>query len=252
MPTQDDFQQDEGKSILIVGDSGTHKTAMLGSFPAVHIFDFDRGLSILRNMNANFNYDTFKDAPHGSKVFNPKKGIYQWGKAWPAFITRLNQIGDDVEKGKNTFKTLGFDSLTTLSNICMNYVLAENSRTPTDGPRIQDWGAQISLMETVIDQVTAWTTFYKVFTAHVQRDTNTITQQVEKLPLITGKFAGKVSIYFDEVYFTDTKKDAQGKQTFFLHTQSDATMRQAKTRFGVPDNSPATWDAIKQYLEPKS
>lgn len=244
------YQPDAGKSILIVGDSGTHKTFFLGGCPKPFIFDFDKGLAILRDQE--FDYATFKDAPYGSKVVNKDKGIYEWGTAWPAFLVKLNQFGAEVEKGLCPYETLGFDSLTTLSMICMNFVLKQNGRTPTEGPRIQDWGAQIGLLETVMDQLTSWTAFIKVVTAHIQRDTNLITQSVEKLPLVTGKLAGKVSIYFDEVWFADVKADNvdAAKRTFYLKTVSDATFRQAKSRFGVPNETPTTWAAVSKYISP--
>ena len=248
MQTNKDYEVDEGKSVLLVGDSGTHKTYLAGSFPKPMIFDFDRGLHILRG-KGDWSFGTFKDAPYESKLVNPNKGIYPWGTAWLAFIKSLNVVGGEAEAGKTPFSSIVFDSLTTMSSICMNYVLKENNRTPKDGPRIQDWGAQIGLMETVMDQVTAWPFFYKIATAHVQRDTNMLTQQVEKLPLVTGKLAGKISIYFDEVYFTDSRKNAKGEQEFFLRTTTDPSHRQAKSRFGVPDNTAATWEALKKYLE---
>lgn len=244
------YQPDPGKSILLVGDSGTHKTWFLGGCPKPFIFDFDKGLAILRDQELD--YATFKDAPYGSKLFNKEKGIYEWGKAWPAFLVKLNELGAAVEKGTCPFETLGFDSITTLSMICMNYVLDQNSRTPAMGPRIQDWGMQIGLLETVMDQLTAWTAFIKVVTAHIQRDTNLITQQVEKLPLVTGKLAGKLSIYFDEVWFCDVKADAVdgAKRTFYLKTVSDATFRQAKSRFGVPNETPTNWADVAKFISP--
>lgn len=248
------YVPDEGKSILLVGDSGTHKTWFIGTCPTPYIFDFDKGLAILRGRELG--YGTFKDAPYNSpkSVINKDRGIYEWGTAWPAFLTKLNELGGMIEKGNCPYKTLGLDSITTLGMITMNYVLKANSRTPTEGPRIQDWGAQIGLLETVIDQLTSWTAFIKVVTAHIQRDTNMLTQTVEKLPLVTGKLAGKLSIYFDEVWFADVKAAAAGKpeseRAFFLKTVSDGTFRQAKSRFGVPNGTATNWSAVAPYIQP--
>lgn len=244
------YTPDEGKSILLIGDSGTHKTFFLGGCPTPFIFDFDKGLAILRDKE--FDYATFKDAPYQSKLFDKTKGIYEWGTAWPAFLVKLNEIGAQVETGKCPYATLGFDSVTTLSMICMNFVLKSNNRSPSDGPRIQDWGAQIGLLETVMDQMTSWTAFIKVVTAHIQRDTNLITQSVEKLPLVTGKLAGKLSIYFDEVWFADVKADSKdgALRTFYLRTVSDSTFRQAKSRFGVPNETPIAWASVAPFIKP--
>ena len=242
------YVPDAGKSILIVGDSGTHKTWFLGTCPDPYVFDFDKGLAILRGRT--FGYDTFKDAPFGSRLTDPKQGIYPWGTAWVEFIKRLNDIGAMVEGGKCPYKTLGLDSGTMMSSIAMNYVLKENNRTPKEGPRIQDWGAQIGLIETVMDQLTAWTSFIKVVTCHVQRDKNEITGNIEKLPLLTGKLAGKIGIYFDEVWFADvdTAVDDPEKRNFTLRTISDGTFRQAKSRFGVPNKTPTHWEKVAPFI----
>lgn len=245
MAKASDIQVTATPSILLVGDSGTKKTRFIGTCPKPFVFDFDKGMASLRD-NPDVEYATFKDAPHQSKVVNPEKGIYKYGDAWPAFIKKLNEIGELMEKGTNPYETLGFDSVTTLSNICMNYVLRSDGKSG-QAPQIQHWGQQMALLETVMDQLTSWD-ILKVVTAHIQRNTNDVTQVVEMLPLVTGKLAGKIGIYFDEVYFTEVKKSQQGR-VFSLTTEGTSLQKQAKTRYGVKDGSETSWDAIKQHFE---
>lgn len=240
-----DIQVSPYPSILLIGDSGTHKTWFAGSCPKPYIFDFDGGMAILRG-NDVAEYDTFKDAPHGSKTINPEKGIYSYGKAWPAFIKRLNEIGGQMDEGTCPYETLVLDSLTTLSNIAMNYVMASDNHT--GNPQIQHWGSQMQLMEKVLDQFSSWP-IIKVVTAHIQRNTNDITQVIEMLPLLTGKLAGKAALYFDDVYFTNPPKtDKSGKKIFTLTTESSAMMKQAKSRYGVPTGTETEWAAIKPFI----
>lgn len=230
-------------SILIIGDSGTHKTFFLGTVPGLYVFDFDRGMAI--NRGKDIEYDTFKDAPYGSNAYNPKKGIYQWGKAWPAFVNRINTIGADIDKGKWE-RPLGFDSLTTMSNSARSYVVSSANRQPEDGMRIQDWGMEMALLETVMDQLTTWPGI-KIATAHIQRDVNTVMESVEYLPLVTGKLAGKLALYFDEVWYTKVAGKGEDKK-FTLITESEGMYKQAKSRYGVPSGTEATWDAVKKYV----
>lgn len=241
MSNANDLGLNPTPSIMVVGDSGTHKTYFLTTIPGIFIFDFDKGMAIARGRDVEF--QTFKDAPHGSKVTSKEHGIYPWGQAWPAFILRLNQLGETVDKGE--LRPIGLDSLTTLSDICMNYVLREtNSKGP---PQIQHWGAQIELMKTVLDQMTAWPVLFAA-TAHVQRNTNEVTQIVEQLPLLTGKLAGKAGLYFDEVWFTQVKGKSATDRQFVLQTESYGMVKQAKTRYGVPDGLEATWQAVEKYF----
>lgn len=243
-------------SILLVGDSGTHKTRFIGDVPGMYCFDFDAGQAINRDRVVRF--DTFKDTPYGQqRSANPERGIYPYGTAWPRFIKRLNEVGallDNPEtatfdklgfKSKDRIMAIGFDSLTTLSNICMNYVLKEDGHAGQQ-PKIQHWGNQIALMETVMDQLTAWP-IIKVVTAHIQRNTNQVTEVVEMLPLVTGKLAGRVGIYFDEVWFTHVQGRGKDKK-FSLQTESYGMVKSAKTRYDVPDGSPTTWKAVAPYI----
>jgi hypothetical protein len=240
-----DLTQTGRPSILLVGDGGTGKTTFLGTCPKPYIFDFDKGIMSLRG-NTEVEYDLFKDAPRGSKVFKPENGIYEYGKAWPAFVDRLNEIGAQMDAGTCSYETLGLDSLTTLSDICMNYVLKSDGHV--GNPLIQHWGSQIQLLQMVMDQLTSWD-IVRIVTAHVQRNTNDVTQVVEMLPLVTGKLAGKVSIYFDEVYYTTVKTDAKsGTRKYVLQTQSTGMVKAARSRFQVPDGTESSWQAIGKYV----
>lgn len=238
-----DIQIEGRPSILLVGDSGTGKTSFIGTCPDPYIFDFDKGVASLRG-SKNVEYDMFKDAPRGSKVYNPENGIYPFGKAWPAFINRLNEIGMMMDKRECPYKTLALDSITTLSDICMNYVLSSDGHT--GNPQIQHWGSQIQLLQSVMDQLTSWE-IIRIVTAHIQRNTNDVTQVVEQLPLVTGKLAGKLAIYFDEVYFMNVVVGKDGRQ-YRLTTQSGGMIKSARSRFKVPDGTEASWDAIKKYV----
>lgn len=227
-------------SILLIGDSGTGKTKFLGGIPDVFIFDFDKGLATLRD--AMPEHKLVKDAPRGGKAM-PERDIYPWGTGWEVFLKELNRIGDLIEKGQGP-RSIAFDSLTTMGNLALNYVMKQNNHHGP--PHIQHWGTQMALLETALDQFTAWPGL-KVVTAHVQRNTNDLTQVIEMLPLVTGKLAGKTSVYFDEVYFTVVKGRGSEKR-YVLQTESDAMMKQAKTRFGVPDGTLSDWAKVAPYL----
>lgn len=240
-----DLAENPSPSILLVGDSGTHKTYFGTTIPGAYFFDFDKGMAVVRGTDQD--YDTFKDAPRG--VVARGEGIYRWGTAWPAFIQHLNQIGEDIDKGNCPYNALCFDSLSTLSNLAMNYVLQQDKVEVARGvPKvgIQHWGAQMQLLETVMDQLTSWP-LIKVVTAHMQRNTNAVTEVVEWLPLITGKLAGKLGIYFDEVWYTQVTGVGEDRE-FTLQTESYGLVKQAKTRHGVPDGTETTWEAVAPYL----
>ena len=243
MPNTKDNKPDIfNSSFFLIGDSGSQKTRMSASYPEPYIFDFDKGTASLSDRAVE--YDTFKDAAKGGKAM-PEQGIYAYGDAYPRFLDRVNEIGALIDKGTCPFKTLVLDSGTTLSNICMNYVLRADGK-PYTQPQIQHWGRQTALLETVFDQLTAWP-LIKIVTAHIQRTQNDLLQTIEMLPLLTGKFAAKSAIYFDEVYFLEIERKTEGtekKLRAVCRTQSTPTLKQAKSRFGIPDGIDANWEAV--------
>jgi hypothetical protein len=234
-------------NILVVGDGGTHKTFLLGSFPKPYVFDFDGGMSILRGRDVE--YDTFKDVPRGvpcTPAMTEKMGLYAFGTAWDAFFKKLQAIGERIDKGTGP-ETIGFDSLTTMSMIAVNHILLHSSHAE---PHIGTWRAHLEYYKRTLSQVTAWPVRI-VATAHIERKENELTHVTEMLPLLAGKLAGLIGIFFDEVYYTDVKSEAGKEQSFQLLTTSTPTMRQAKSRFGVKNGTPADFAFLKEYyLQP--
>lgn len=223
-------------NILIVGDSGTWKTGFLSTIPDIFIYDFDKGMATARGKNVE--YETFRDAPKSAVIATGKTGrggLFKWAEGWPAFIKHLNGIGERIDKGTGP-KVVGLDSLTFLSEMAMNNVLAGQK-----DPIIHQgsYGAQQQYIKMVLGELTAWP-IRLVATAHIQRNQNDLTQIEEKLPLLTGKLAGLIGAFFDEVYFTD---DGQK----FL-TKSTPIMRQAKSRWNVPNGTKMDWAELVKFL----
>lgn len=261
MPNAGDIKLDTDASLLLVGDSGTHKTFFIGTGPSpIYVFDIDKGMSIHAGRK-DIDYDTFKELPKGQTLEAAGKlkedGWYVYGTAWPAFLAKLNAIGKSIDKGECKYKTIGVDSLTTLTDIAQSFILASNARTLMER---QDWGAFLSNMTTVFSALTGWP-LVKILTAHVKRDENLLSQTVEKLPLVPGQFAGKVPVLFDEVYYTNVDTTAAAKSgpgstgkertsNFWLQTTSDSVIKQAKSRkFNVPNGTPTTWQDVLKHIE---
>ena len=251
MPNTKDEQASAYPSILLVGESGTHKTYFIGTCPKPFMFDFDKTKRVLAGKNVEF--ATFRDAPYLSKLYNHEKGIYKYGDAYPRFLDKLNEIGAMMEKGTCPYETLGLDSLTFLANIALNHVLVNNGASNKDKVLNNEnqidqglWGMQMRLLEAVMDQLTSWD-IVKVVTSHVQKDTNTVLDTIEKLPYVTGKLAGKIGGFFDEVWYTTTEGVGEA-QKFVLRTNKDKILAQAKTPSGVPDKTPTDWRQVEPYL----
>lgn len=228
-------------NILVIGDGGTWKTRFLASIPGIYIFDFDKGMASARGQDVN--YDTYKDLDREVKVtdFLKKQGLYDFGKGWDAFYTKFKEIMVQVEKGTGP-KAIGFDSLTMMSFLAVNKILLD---TGHKSPHQGTWGAHHEYFKTIFSMATALPVRF-VCTAHIHRDTNDLTQTVEKLPLLAGKLAGLIPVFFDEVYYTEQKGDG-----FVIRTKQTPQLKQAKSRWNVKDETDLTWEKIRPFLEGK-
>lgn len=240
MPNARDIQVEGSTSHLIIADGGHGKTYYMGTCPKPFIFDFDNGMKTLRGKDIDF--ETYFDAQDGMPK-NEARGCYEWGTSWTKFQVKLNEIGALMDKGQCPYETLCFDSLTTLADLCMNYVLKSAGRNYKTIEQ-RDWGSFLNLMKAFAGTITSWP-IQCVLSAHIKRDENLTTGVTEKLPLISGQFSGIVPIYFDEVYYVDVKAGGPGKPaSYTIITQPNMTIKMAKSRLGVPSGTPLDHPSI--------
>lgn len=209
-------------------------------------FDIDAGLSSTGDL-PEFTYRTFKDVPWGSKAIDKERGFYPWGTTWTEFFNYLNdKVWPEIEKGTFPHQYLGVDSLTTLSGLCMNYVLKTGGKTGKEPPTLPDHGSFLRLMESTLEQLASWP-IGLILTAHVKRDENLNMGTKEFLPLMSGQLSGRLGIYFDEVYYTYVEgKGAQ--RVVKIKTAAEGMYVQAKSRRNVPTDSQLDWKTLGKYF----
>jgi hypothetical protein len=261
MPTGADILIDFNTSFLLVGDGGTHKTFFIGTCPQPsYTFDLDNGFAIHQG-RADMDFDRYKELSFGQKLqpwHIEQGGWYEWGMAWPAIIAKLNEIGRAMDTGTNKYKTIGVDSLTLLVDCASTYIKKGNAKPDNPTGEFKDgrqfWGVFLNLMSELFGQFSAWPVM-KVLTAHIKRDENLTLGTTEKLPLVSGQFAGKVGVYFDEVYYTevktetDTKVPGGKKETFTFRCHQDGIIKMAKSRkYNLPDMMPTDYQAIMAHI----
>lgn len=247
MANAKDIQPGTPPSLLIVGDGGVGKTRFLRTIPGLYVFDFDGGMTSLRGLDIE--YDVFKDAPRGvpvTKETTAKTGLRDFGTSWDAFFLKLQAIGKLIDKGEGP-KAIAFDSLTFMAIVAVNKILKDtNQPMPHQGT----WGAHHEYFKAIFSQVTAWQ-IPVIATAHIERKENDLTQVVEKLPMLAGKMAGMIGLFFDEVYYLESKVvDKAGKKERQVTIISGQTpqLKQAKSRWNVPDGTEADYGAIMKSI----
>lgn len=241
-------------NILLIGDAGTHKTFFAGGVPGNYVFDFDAGMTV--NRGRDIEYDVFKDLARYSETgalqqadeFYNKQGLYTFGHGWDAFIKKFyEKVALIKANAPNAPKAFTFDSLTMMSFLAVNKILKDtNQPSPHQGT----WGAHHEYFKTIFSMATALP-IRIIATAHISRDKNEISGVTEMLPLLAGKLAGMLPIFFDEVYFCNTEVDSVGTKKWWIETSRTPSMTQAKSRWNVPNKTPTDFvEVLKYYNAP--
>lgn len=210
-----DIAPDANVKVLAYGPSGTGKTCLAAGFPGpIEYWDFDHKIS-----SAAQHYKGQSDRLSSIDVYQfaqlgKHERIAEWEK-------RLKFI--DANKTKLPFKTLVVDSLTTLSSMMLDDYIHRSQkgikRALADIPAMQDYQLLDKHLTQIISGLLALPCNV-VFIGHMNAEKDESTGMIMKRPLMAGKFADKLPIYFEEVYVSQI--DSNGK--YVLQTQGDSTM----------------------------
>lgn len=255
MPNVRDWKHGDSFQALVYGRSGSGKTFGAGTFPRPLFMDFDRGIATLRNPAFVAKYGV-RDITYEQFVetHTTKGGVVSQHEAFDkAFLFYERMMKDH----SGDFDTWVIDTATTLSEIALNKALifmgqSKLSQTHaiamTQGvvvPKIQDYGAERSLVEQFISMVKN-SGKNTVVLCHEKElyEGDTV---VGRVPLLTGKGVEAVCLQFDEVYNLQTVK--KGTETRRQVVTEAVGRNMAKSRLGIPTGTEWNWESIKSELD---
>lgn len=258
MPRTRDWIPGNLVQVLAFGRYKVGKTWGALTFPRPNVMDFDRGIATARNPNfvkqhgmRDIIYEQFTDKvgrggiPLTHDAFD---GACRYFDEWMAPAKR------------DQFDTWVVDSGTTLSNCAMHKAvillggskLSIKSETHKEAkaygvviPRIQDYGAERSMMEQFVFMVRD-SGKHVVMICHEKDLTNKQGDTIATVPLLTGRSIESIPIMFDEVWNIRAKPEGTGRK-FYIQTMPDG-LRNLGSRYGVPDGIKFEWDTINQAL----
>jgi hypothetical protein len=239
-----DLRSEGNLKLLLYGDSGAGKTSFLAGMPGpVHVADFDGKMlsaaEFLRHTNAaqlvNVSYENY------SAMSGPRMAA--------------DQFNFDMGQAKKTkpfpYKTLCLDSLTTFNDASMQYLIKANpgviKRVSTQGvqlPVLQDFGMARIWFKAVIGELLSLPCNV-VVTAHIQVEKDEATGRILRTPMMTGKLAKELPIYFGEVW--RCYRDDKGEHWAQTQTDSQYTCRSQIP--GLPNPVKLDWAEINKYIK---
>lgn len=224
---------------MIYGGSGVGKTVFAASAPGpIEIWDFDHKASSIVSHFKRTGQTAKLDTIDVHQFANLEKD-----KRIPAWEARSLAIEKCVrEKQPLPFKTLVLDSLTTFAHyILEDYIWRSQrgiKRNPIDMPAQQDYGLLDKHLTRIITGILALECNI-IFIGHEYAEKDEATGVISKKPLMSGKFADKIAIYFEEVYACQQKSD--GKRVFLTQPSSGYI---ARTQRGLAKEVPMEWAEV--------
>ena len=280
MPGITDAKRDTKIKALIFGKFKTGKTAGAATFPRPNFLDFDQGILTVTNpelekkyqySKAGIMYEQFVETGLNKQGIDLTHNAYDDACRYfdecmkPSGKWKSPRTGQTYDVGVDMFDTWVIDSGSTLTQAARNKAIilmgtkefAQKQMSHTHAaaiktgmlvPKIQDFGAERSLVEQFIDMVR--TTNKNVLLLCHEKEQwegeGNDAHLVGYVPLFTGQSTELIPIKFDEVYNLRTRKE--GLNTVrYLQTAPDG-LRACGSRLGVPDGTVFEYGALRQAL----
>ncbi len=256
MPSIKDFQNSALLRILVYGRSGSGKTFGAGTFPRPVFMDFDKGIATLRNPNFVSKYGV-RDIIYEqfTEKSIAKGGVVSVHNAFDDAYTfyQMMMKPDKVD----TFDTWVIDTATSLSEIALNKALIfmggqklsnTHATAMAQGvvvPKIQDFGAERSLIEQFVAMVLG-SKKHVVLLCH-EKELYEGDVVVGRVPLLTGKGVEAICSQFDEVYNLQPQRRGPDIVRSLVTEQVGRNM--AKSRLGIANGTSWDYDSIKSELD---
>lgn len=231
---------------LIYGNSGAGKTCLLSTFVGpIEIHDFDGKVSSLVNHVRRTKPEV------EAKAFLDQITVYQFNKfpketrigEWQKRLQEIDQLR--LKQQPLPFATLCIDSLTTLVSAMLDdYIYRSQKgikRALADINAMQDYQLLDKHLTQIISGLLSLDA-HVVMLGHMNTEKDEATGVVTRKLLMSGKFADKLPIYFEEVYVAMV--DSTGKRV--LQTHPDSTYSVIRSQRNLAKHISPDYKAISE------
>lgn len=217
---------------LLMGELGTGKTRLAGTFPAKRYWlNFDAGLKTVAGQHDPHVTFTVPEDMKSARKADVFKTIVK------ILVEMRDQVGSFAPEGVHgNLQTVIIDGYTNLGELLMAEILAKDLKDPANDKPEWDHYNMLKGRLSAVTKLTQSLPYNVVATVGVGFDKDEVTGAYIGEPLILGSFRKIVGYMFDEVYLLDArqKKTATGTSvTYECHTKPTMFFK-AKSRTDLP------------------
>ena len=227
------------------GDSGTGKTIFGAGFPKpLLLIDTDKGILSVRTTDVISDEDKVGIHPVEVTDFSPDQPTTN-PKGFDVVKGILEAVVRTGEYQGVRPKTVVVDSFTTTSQMGLNKALFLNGHLGQQ-PSLPDYGGQRRHLEAIIKLGIGLPCHFLAI-CHEQFLKDEYTGRVWLVPMIVGKLAKEIPLYFDEVYHSRTGLGKDGRPRYEMDCSASGLVS-AKSRLGLAGVQELKWEVVERVL----
>lgn len=235
MPMASELKSMHNPKIVVYGKAGSGKTTLFRTLPGrkfLYMFDPAGLNSIMPTDNIFYEEFIIDTVPMSVNTLkgvkdsaSPSYSAMETYSRWENdFQNRLdkNWFTDpnvEIDGVKGGFDAIGFDSLTTLTDIVMDRILQLNQRAGKN-PELGDYGILTNTLARIIRNAAA-TNCILYLTAHEQASQDKLLRTVSNEIMVPGQLKVKLPLLFSEIYHATGAIGLDGKPLYQIATMAD-------------------------------
>lgn len=203
--------------VVIYGNAGCGKSRFAATFPyKCGVIDTDNGA--LAYVNSPHDIVTIRP---DSKEPNTTPIAYTYIQA---AITHF--LSDPQYHG------IILDSITTISDACMNHVISINKHYPGI-PTLPERNAALETMKSMLSRIQSSNKHF-ILIAHERMDKDEMTGRIWCRPAVAGQYSASMPVYFDEVYHGNPRRTSHGIEYKFDTAQDSVCPCKSRLATVIP------------------